>query len=232
MTHKANVDQSDDLQEEQRVIEYLRNHRDFLKRHPELLIDMQVSHESGSGVSLIEKQVDVLRENNESLRKKLRALVSTAKQNESLNEQLYEVLLAAIVQDGLDSALDVLPATIKEQFDVPLAVIRIASDEHELPKRNEFAGSTDKEYRQVYARIAHGRSVCDDRLPLQVLTYLFADQAQKVGSCALIPLGHGDPIGVLALASPDEGRFRADLGTWFLDRLGRVVGVVLRRLLG
>jgi len=232
MTQKPNFDQTENLDDEQQVIEYLRSHRDFLDRHADLLVDMRVSHESGSGISLIERQVDVLRENNEALRKKLRALIETAKQNESLNRQLYEVLLAAIVQTDLDSALDVLPATIKEQFDLPLAVLRIAVDDLAMQMRPEITNKADVDYQQLHARIAHGRSVCDDRLPHKVLQYLFADQAQQVGSCALVPLGTGDPLGVLALASSDKHRFRSDLGTLFLDRLGVVIGVVIKRLLG
>ncbi len=232
MTQKPNFDQTENLQEEQRLIDYLRSHRDFLDRHPDLLIDMQVPHESGDGVSLIERQVDVLRENNGALRKKLRALIKTAKQNESLNQQLHEVVLAAIVQNNLDTALDVLPGTIKEQFDLPLVVIRISTNNNERQARTEITDEADIDYQQLHARVAHGRSVCDDRLPSQVLKYLFADRAEQVGSCALVPLGIGDPLGVLALASPDESRFRADLGTLFLDRLGVVIGVVFKRLLG
>ncbi len=232
MTQKPNFEQTENLEDEQRIIEYLRSHRDFLDRHPDLLVDMQLSHESGNGVSLIERQVDVLRESNEALKKKLRTLIEAAEQNESLNQQLYEVLLTAIVQNDLDTALDVLPGTIKEQFDLPLAVIRISVDDREMQARTEIADKSDIDYQQLHARIAHGRSVCDDRLPTQVLKYLFADQAEEVGSCALVPLGTGDPLGVLALASPDESRFRADFGTLFLDRLGDVVGVVLKRLLG
>jgi uncharacterized protein YigA (DUF484 family) len=232
MTHKPNFDQTDNLVDEQHIIEYLRTHRDFLERHPDLLIDMQVPHDSGSGISLIERQVDALRESNEALRRKLRALIDTAKQNESLNQQLHEVLLAIIVQDDLDAALDVLTETIKDQFDVPLAVIRFAVDDQEKRARAEITDKADIDYQQLHARVAHGKSVCDDRLPTQTLKYLFADQAEKVGSCALVPLGTADPLGVLALASLDKSRFRADLGTLFLDRLGVVVGVVLQRLLG
>ncbi len=232
MTQKQNFDQTENLQDEQRIIEYLRGHRDFLDRHPDLLVDMHVPHESGSGLSLIERQVDALREENAALRTKLRTLIETAKRNESLNQQLYKVLLMAIVQSDLDTALEVLPDTIKEQFDLPLVVIRIANDDREMGARIEMADKSDIHYQQVHARVAHGKSVCDDRLPTQVLKYLFADQSEQVGSCVLVPLGFGDPLGVLALASSDENRFRADLGTLFLDRMGVVIGVVLKRLLG
>lgn len=232
MTQEPELHQTKNLEDERRIIDYLRSHQDFLDRHPDLLIDMQVPHESGSGVSLIERQVDALRESNAALRKKLRELVETAKQNESLNQQLYDVILAAIVQDDLDTALDVLPGIIKEHFDLPLAVIRISVDDHAMQARAEIADNADINYQQVYARVAHGKSVCDDRLPNQVLKYLFAQEAEKIGSCALVPLGIGEPLGVLALASPELSRFRADLGTLFLDRLGVVIGVVLQRLLG
>ena len=46
------------------VREYLKNHDDFLQRYPDMLDFLHVSHASGSAVSLVEKQVSVMRERN------------------------------------------------------------------------------------------------------------------------------------------------------------------------
>jgi len=49
-------------------------------------------------------------------------------------------------------------------------------------------------------------------------------------SSMLVPIGGRRPIGVLALASVQKNRFEPDQGTFYLDRLGELMGAVLRRL--
>ena len=53
------------------VREYLKNNSDFLQRNPDMLDYLHISHASGSAVSLVEKQVSVLRERNIDMRHRL-----------------------------------------------------------------------------------------------------------------------------------------------------------------
>ncbi|MDH3639189.1 MAG: DUF484 family protein, partial [Gammaproteobacteria bacterium] len=99
--------------------------------------------------------------------------------------------------------------------------------------RAEVPGSVDADeprYRKLYDRVAHGKSVCDDRLSKDLLEFLFLKDAPRIGSCALIPIGGRKPTGILALGADEVDRFHADLGTLYLDRLGEIVGAALARL--
>ena len=56
-------------------------------------------------------------------------------------------------------------------------------------------------------------------------------------SLALIPLRNdadgapsGPPFGLLTLGSPDPQRFRSDMGTAYLGRIGQLAGAALSRL--
>ena len=53
------------------VRDYLKAHDDFLQRNPDLLDYLHVEHQSGSAVSLVEKQVSVLRERNMDMRHRI-----------------------------------------------------------------------------------------------------------------------------------------------------------------
>ncbi len=231
MTQKPRTEQVDAMYDEHKVVDYLRAHRDFFVDHPDLLVDLTVPHDAGTGVSLVERQVLELRAHNAALNKKLNALVANARKNETLHRQIHEVLLATVRQPDVHGVLETLTATIKRQFGLSLAAARIAREDWKSYAREEFVTPDDASYRKLRARIAHGRSVCDDRLPSDILSWLFGDEAGRVGSCALIPLGESEPLGLLVLAAHDASRFRADLDTMFLDRLGAVVGAVIRRLL-
>ena len=63
------------------VASYLRKHPDFLDQYPDILENLEINHQAGAAVSLIERQVDQLRASNAELEKKLGNLVQVAREN-------------------------------------------------------------------------------------------------------------------------------------------------------
>ena len=82
---------------EEKVTEYLLENRDFLKDHPEILTEMELPHEAGEAVSLIERQVGQLREQNQKLTGQLNQLIRVATDNEALMHRLHELTLELMV---------------------------------------------------------------------------------------------------------------------------------------
>ncbi|MEJ2479536.1 MAG: DUF484 family protein [Acidihalobacter sp.] len=56
---------------EDAIAEFLRTHHDFFVRHIELLDVLRLPHPTHGAVSLIERQLSVLRERNRNLERKL-----------------------------------------------------------------------------------------------------------------------------------------------------------------
>ena len=81
------------LPAEAEVVSFLRANPTFLDRHPELLRQMSIPHASGDAVSLLERQVTVLREDNQKLRRQFEELVGHARRNESLNKRVHALVL-------------------------------------------------------------------------------------------------------------------------------------------
>ena len=73
------------------------------------------------------------------------------------------------------------------------------------------------------------------RFSEEQVEFLFPEQADDVGSVAIIPLAYtlNDPaqLGVLALASKDPEHFRAGMGHLFINYLGDVLSRVLAQQL-
>lgn len=217
--------------DEQVLIDYLRENPDFFSRYSELLSELAIPHEANGAVSLIERQVHVLRQQQINSQNRLQDLVETARDNERLSERLHRVSLEAIAIDDLDGALTTLPDLVRESFVIDYLGMRVESPVSPEQPREELVDPRDETYRDVRIRIAHGRAVCDDRLAPAAIEYLFGASAiDHVLSVALVPLGR-HPIGVLALGSKDASRFKPDMGTWYLDRIGELLGAVLRRLI-
>src|SRR4030065_1349468 len=102
-----------ELSWEEAVARYLEDHPDYFQRHPETLARILLTHETGGkAVSLIERQVQVLREQNQALQRQLRDLVNNARENDVLGARLHRFATArgscTPLADGRDTTYDLL----------------------------------------------------------------------------------------------------------------------------
>jgi uncharacterized protein YigA (DUF484 family) len=203
------------------VAKYLRQNPDFLEREPALLKHLELNHASGSAVSLIEKQVQYLREQNENLEQQLNRLMQVASDNEKLMNRLHQLTLELMTMSDLPSFFDRLSEALQSEFEADILNITLFDLKIEAgPKTPLFhTRREDPEMQQFQDHIEKGISVCG-RLNRNKRDYLFGSRAQWVQSTAFIPLGDA---GILSIGSSDPARFYPGMGTFFLDLLAEVV---------
>jgi len=222
--------ESEELEESERVARFLIANPDFFVHRADLLGAMNIPHPRAEGTaSLIERQVQVLRERHRREREQLQALVETARDNERVANRLHEVALELMIATDLDTVLVSIPPLVRELFGVDAAVIRVEQPEL-AGSRVEVVHPNDPEFIELRSRVTHGRSVADNGLPASIKDNLFGGDAGRMLSAMLVPVGGRRPVGVLTLASVEKKRFSADQGTFYLDRLGELMGASLRRL--
>ena len=215
---------------EDTVVRYLTDNPDFFQEHPELLGVLEIPHpESGVALSLIERQVDVLRNNNGSLEKQLNQLIMAARKNEELTEKLLQLAVFLASMPSVEQVLDRIQAWICKEFELDAVTLRLDAGHWQDLNRIEVVNTSEGDAGAIMERVTHRHSVCDDRLPQHLLEYLFAELADGVGSCALVPLIQANNlvIGVLALGSADPLRYGPEQGIIYLDKLGKLVGSTL-----
>ena len=115
------------------VREYLKNHSDFLQRHPDMLDFLHVNHASGSAVSLVEKQVSVLRERNTEMRQRLNALTANARSNDKLYEQTRHLVLALLEAESVPALCAAYRRAMQADFDVEHTSIILFGDPASAP---------------------------------------------------------------------------------------------------
>jgi len=203
------------------VSKYLRQNPDFLEREPALLKHLELSHASGPAVSLIEKQVQYLRGQNESLDQRLNQLIQVASDNEKLMSRLHHLTLELMSMGDLPSFFDHLSEALLSEFKADILNITLFKFEIEAgPKTPIFhIERDDAEMQQFQDHLEKGESVCG-RLNRNKRDYLFGSRAQWVQSTVLVPMGND---GMLAIGSSDPARFYPGMGTLFLDLLAKVV---------
>jgi uncharacterized protein YigA (DUF484 family) len=203
------------------VAKYLRQNPDFLEREPALLKHLELSHASGPAISLIEKQVQFLRGQNESLEQQLNQLVQIAADNEKLMSRLHGLTLELMSIGDLPTFFDRLSDALLSEFKADILNITLFDLKIEAgPKTPIFhVNREDPEVQQFQDHLDKGASVCG-RLNRNKRDFLFASRAQWVQSTAWVPMGDD---GMLAIGSSDPARFYPGMGTLFLDLLSQVV---------
>lgn len=222
----------DDIEpEEQSVIDYLGAHPEFFDRHPELLSRLHVPHDSGEAVSLVEKQVSVLRHQNRQLERRLVDLVEVARNNDGLVDRLHQLSLALLNADDRQELLAGLDDVLRSRFSADEVVILLFSRESDdgghSPAR--MVSPDDPGLSAFSQFLAKGRPQLG-RLSAEQTGFLFGDSAEgRVGSAALIPLGADAGQGIIAIGSRKKDHFTATQGTVFLERMADLVSAALAR---
>jgi uncharacterized protein YigA (DUF484 family) len=210
------------------VAAYLVDEPDFFSRRPEVLARLRVPHGSGATVSLIEKQVEVLRGQNRSLERKLVDLIEVARANDAAIERIHQLALNLMEAGDLSELLTNLQDVLRSRFLADEVAIVLFRGEPAT-----LAGSPARRIERSDPPLEHfanfikaGKPHCGRLRPPQ-LEFLFGDKAAAIGSCALIPLGPRAELGLLAIGARSEDQFAPTLGTVYLTHIGELVATAL-----
>ncbi len=226
-------DERERVVDEALVADYLTHHPDFFSRHPGLLAEIELAHETGQAVSLIERQVAALREQVRRYRQQLRELLAIAEQNDRLAARFRELSLRFLDCRTGGEALVLLERSLREDFaaDASTLLLRGAGPEEDwrLPSESVMTivhGSDP--WSALPTPLLNGESVCG-RFGDDIMRRLFGERADGLASAALIPIdaGRDEPSALLAIGSDDPDRFTAGMGSVYLDYLGALLGRLL-----
>lgn len=212
---------SDEELSESAVEAYLRAHPEFFERHTGLLATLKLTHPDRGAISLVERQIYLLRDKNRQLERKLMDLVQVARDNEQLSVHLHHLALGLIDADDLDTAVATVKDQLRTEFKTDAVVLRLLR--RGAVGQSPHLVETDEHALSLFSDLFKNRRATCGRLTDDQLGFLFAEQRADIASAAVIPLSDSDPMGILALGSRDEARFHPGMGTLFLGYLGEIV---------
>jgi uncharacterized protein YigA (DUF484 family) len=210
------------------VASYLRKNPDFLDDHPDVLETLEINHQTGTAVSLIERQVESLRANNEEMKKQLGRLVQVASENEQLMARLHQLTLELMSISTRQEFFTHLGNSLLNDFSADILQIFLLDQDTASAAGDDVIGiqADDPGLEQFKAHLEKGQTVCG-RLAQSKLEFLFGSKARWVQSTALIPLGEAGCDGMMAIGSSDPARFYPGMGTLFLELLANVISTSL-----
>ena len=217
------------------VADYLQTHPDFFERNAALLAKLRLPHlrDMGATVSLVERQVEVLRERNQSLERKLKELVDVARSNDTLADRIHRLSQRLIQAHSLLDTINAVETSLREDFDAMHSVLVLFLEQARTlaPEAGQFlrsADPTDADIKTFESLLQSGKPRCGQVRDAQ-RDYLFGKDSVAIGSVALTPLGPKGELGILAIGASDAERFHSAMSTEFLSRIGELVTYALMR---
>jgi hypothetical protein len=229
------------------VADYLLDNPDFFVEHAELLGTIRLSNPHGkAAVSLQERQMEMLRDKNKQLERRLAELLRYGHENDSISTKFNRWTVRVTGQRDPYA----LPATISrglcDVFDVPHAALRVW-DVDEAYRQADFARHVGEEVR-IFAHSLDA-PYCGANSGFAAAQWLGAANSASatsdagasaergIESVALLALRdpQGGPdapaFGLLVMGSPDPRRFHEGMATDFLTQIGVLASAALSRLL-
>lgn len=212
--------------EAEAVAAWLQQHPDFFAEHDELLAMMRVPHQRGDTVSLVERQLKLLRERNIEMRHRLSQLMDVARDNDRLFEKTRRLILDLMDATSLEEIVICVEDSLRQEFQVPFVSLILFSDNPMTVGRWVSAADAQK---AIGGLMSGGKTLCG-ALREHELEFLFgSEQSKEVGSTALAALSHQGLHGVLAIGSRDPQHYKSSVGTLFLGYIADVLSRLLPR---
>ena len=220
--------------DEAAVASYLAATPEFFDRHAQLLAKIRLpdTRSGASTVSLLERQVEVLRERNRELERKVKDFMDVARENDALGSRVLAMARRLIAAGDKAAVVGAIEAALREDFGAGESVLVITAT-------HAPAGVAESRFLRIVpadlpalrtfdSLFSAGKPRCGQLRDSQ-REFLFGTDAAEIGSVALVPLGGKAGFGLLACGSHDSQRFNPTMSTDFLAHIGELIAAALAR---
>lgn len=221
----SELDHANDIAETQ-VIDYLCEHPDFFQAHPALLGLMAVDHPVEGAVSLIERQVDVLRAHNATLEQKMHQAIMLAREQERLNKLCQQMALCLLEPHDFPGLIHAIEQPLFQLFAVHAFCLHLTRLPDDLTSEQVRAIRLE-ESQQLLGRAIRGGGPIITPLQPEVVRVLFPNKP-SIGSTLVLPLGLGGRMGLAAIGSENPERFHPCKGRAFFAFLTQLLERAIR----
>lgn len=209
------------------VVSYLKSNPEFFIEQEDLLADLSLPHESGKAISLLERQVTILRDRGIDARQKLNNLLENARNNDQLFDTTRNLVLALLRAKDVTEIADVAQDQLSNQANIDSCEV-ILVDKKGLRVADSVRTESEDILKKQFADVFRLKRTHCGAITEEQTQYLFPAQGGGIKSTALCPIiSNGEILALIAFGNHSDNYFNVNLDTLFLDFIGHVVGAVL-----
>jgi len=178
------------------VLTFLTHNPDFFNQHSDVLPRLSIPHHTGDAISLIEKQVSVLRNKCCTLENSLRDLINVARENEQLHQRLHSLIQDIITANSINDVVSLTRDNMLANFNADdVRFVLISSTAQTEPGTDHVYLSEKDSGLALFSDIFKKRETQCGVLNDSQHKFVFGADTPSVGSAAIIPLYHNRKLG-------------------------------------
>src|SRR5215469_9727919 len=170
--------------EEEAIASYLQRNPEFFERHQAVLARLKLPHaRGGAAISLVERQIEVLREKVASLEGKLAELVRVARANDAIADRLHRFTRRLLRMVPREEAILRIEAGLREDFDAFHAALVLIGTQPDpnAPRFVRTLPADDPNLKSFESLFASGKPRCGQARDSQ-REFLFGAEGAEMGS--------------------------------------------------
>jgi len=208
------------------VAAYLLANPGFFVDRDNLLLKIQVPHKSKGTISLVEKQLDVIRDRQKETKKQLKEFVYNAERNKEIFDKSRKLILSMIAAKRSSEFFSALEKGLKLDFRSKANSLVVFGKTKQI---NHFTSRVPAEAAKKYVgTLMQSKAPSLGTLRPREQDFLFQDQSKKVKSSAVLTIRDKNKyLGMLAIGSSDPEYFTPDMDGIFISFIAEALGKLL-----
>lgn len=215
--------------DESSVARFLETHPDFFAQRDSLLMSMRLPQPRGDAVSLMDRQVALLRERNVENRRLIETFKRNALRNESIFHTAKSLVLSMIASDDEAALYAALSVGLRDELGFNVAIL--FTGDTDVPINDLASRCQLEDMPGFYASHFDNQDTYMGPLRDEERSWLFpglGDDSPGPSSAAIVVLQR-NPLTLLALGHPEPGYFSNQLDTTLLSLITDVLAMLLPR---
>jgi len=214
---------------EKEVAEYLKANPGFFEDRDSLLMKLRIPHRNKGAISLVEKQLEVMRDRQRKTRRQLTEFVQAAEENKEIFDKSRRLILALIAANRSKDFFDALEKGLKKDFGCK-AYSLVAFGKRPRQINHFTSRVTADSARNYVSALMRARQPTLGVLRAEEQDFLFRHQSEKVKSAAVLSVKERNrQLALLAIGHGDPHYFSPEMDTLFLGFIADVLAKLLPR---
>lgn len=203
---------------------YLEAHPEFFEQEAGFLAAIRLAHPQRGSISLVDRQLDKLREQNQQLREEITELMSVARQNETIYRSFCALYLALLPCNSINEVQQKLQTMLTELLGLSaIAMWPLSGQQDWVPRPQPVDHDSLAE---LIRRRFNKEAFYFGRLSKEEQVLVFDEGVAE--SAALMTLE--DEAILLAFGSADPAHFHPNLDLMLINLLRSLISAVLRQI--
>jgi hypothetical protein len=211
---------------EKEVAAYLLANPSFFSDRGSLLLKIQVPHGSKGTISLVEKQLDVIRDRQKKTKRQLKEFLDNAERNKEIFDKSRKLILSMMAAKRSSEFFSALEKGLVRDFRSKVNSLVIFGKSKQI---NHFTSRLPvKTAKKYVGTLMQRKTPSLGMLRPKEKHFLFREQSEKVKSAAVLTIRDKNKyIGLLAIGSTDPKYFTPDMDAIFISFIAEALGKLL-----